>query len=350
MKPSYLALLDALVGHCLSMPNTPMSAQVRVAALVALNLRYEKVQVERSLATHPYILVEGFVKDAIVSVQSFRDVLSFESDNLEFSSDRPEAMEDMHQDLFQRLWTQYDIDLYKSDRIARYERRIDINDIAPLIAGKDCIDFGCGHGSFSHALVNRGARRVLGIDFGAESLDHAAKMRDILGVSADRVAFKLATVYDTGEPAASYDFAIQNGVFHHLDDEDRAYAEVHRVLKPGGWLWVYTDGTGAITHHLWDASRAALANVPPPFIIEQLKRLNLATGKVYHCGDGFNAVYRHTTWEDLTGRLERLGFGEFRRIQGGFPTDFDDTVIADDRYGNEKFGTGDLRLVCRKVG
>jgi hypothetical protein len=57
-------------------------------------------------------------------------------------------------------------------------------------------------------------------------------------------------------------------------------------------------------------------------------------------------VYRHTTWEALTARLSKLGFGEFRRLVGGFPTDFDHDAIASDRYGAAKFGSGDLRLLA----
>lgn len=189
---------------------------------------------------------------------------------------------------------------------------------------------------------------MLGVDYGENSISFANAARDRLGVSVNRIAFKQASVYDTGEPSASYDFAIQNGVFHHLDDEDRAYGEVRRVLKSGGLFWVYTDGAGAISHDLWDASRRILADVPTAFIVDQLKALNLSIGKRYHLGDGLNAVYRHTTWEELTERLARLGFGNFRRLTGGFPTDFDHDVIAADRYGTAKFGSGDLRLVCQK--
>jgi hypothetical protein len=80
-----------------------------------------------------------------------------------------------------------------------------------------------------------------------------------------------------------------------------------------------------------------------------LDYLNIETGKRYHLGDGLNATYRHETWEGLTERLSMFGFGNFRRLVGGFPTDFDHDVIVQDRYGREKFGEGDLRLLAQKV-
>jgi SAM-dependent methyltransferase len=257
-------------------------------------------------------------------------------------------MESMHQELFQRLWTQFNPDDYR-ERIARYEHRLSVNGLDRAFAGLRGIDFGCGHGNFAHAFVRKGAAYVLGLDYGEDSIRFATAARDHLGIGEDRIAFKVGSVYETNEPTSSFDFAVQNGVFHHLDDENRAYREVHRVLKPDGLFWVYTDGAGAITHDLWDASRQILTDIPTAFILEQLKALNVSTGKRYHLGDGLNAVYRHTTWDELTTRLGQLGFGNFRRLVGGFATDFDHDVIAADRFGAEKFGSGDLRLICQKL-
>jgi len=80
-----------------------------------------------------------------------------------------------------------------------------------------------------------------------------------------------------------------------------------------------------------------------------LEYLNIEVGKRYHLGDGLNAIYRHTTYEQLTKRLSSFGFGNFRRLVGGFPTDFDHDVIAEDKYGNEKFGSGDIRVMAQKL-
>lgn len=349
MNPPFAAVLDEIIRYCESHPPTPMTAQGRIAALAVMNLLYEKIQLDRDLPSSPLPMVESLALQALATIKNWDEIRYAESDKISFEDDRQAAMEDMHHDLFQQLWTQFDIDAYKAERITRYETRIDINHLQPLIAGKRVIDFGCGHGNFAHALVNRGAAFVLGIDFGEKSVAYATEIRDRLGVPAERISFKQATVYESGEAEESFDFAIQNGVFHHTDDEDRAYREVHRVLKTGGWFWVYTDGENAISHRLWDATRQALRNIPPEFIVRQLALLNLSAGKRYHLGDGMNAVYRHTNWEELTSRLERLGFTNFKRMVGGFATDFDHDVIAADKFGAEKFGSGDLRLICQKA-
>ena len=59
-------------------------------------------------------------------------------------------------------------------------------------------------------------------------------------ISSKNLQFKVATVYDTKEKKNTFDLAIQNGVFHHLKNESKAYKEVYRVLKPAGYFWVYT--------------------------------------------------------------------------------------------------------------
>jgi SAM-dependent methyltransferase len=258
-------------------------------------------------------------------------------------------MEERHHDLFQELWVNFDEADYE-DRIDRYRHRLRVNDLATgFLDGKACIDFGCGHGNFAHALLRDGAGSVTGIDYGEESIRFAIAARDRLGVPAATLDFRVESVYGTSAADASFDFAIQNGVFHHLDDEDAAYREVHRVLKPGGWFWIYTDGAGGLTHDLWDVSVRILRDVPAPLVIEVLDFLEVETNKRYHLGDGLNAVYRHSTYEDLIARLQGYGFGNPRRLVGGFPTDLDHDVVEADPYGVEKFGSGDIRVLVQKV-
>lgn len=349
MTATYIKTLEALVRYCQSTPCTPMIAQHRIAALALMNLQWWPLHSSENLTEHPFAIADRLVSEAASTIKAWDSVAWAEGDSKSFETERKTAMEALHEDLFQDLWTEYDLEKFKTDRIPRYERRIEINNIRPLIEGKACIDFGCGHGNFAHAMIQCGARTVLGLDFGQGSLRHAEDLRNKLGRSVDQIAFKRTTVYESGEPSSSYDFAVQNGVFHHLEDEDRAYREVHRVLKPGGWFWVYTVGADAIIHTLYDGSRRALQNVPSDYITAQLKRMNLSTGMFYQLGDSMIAVYRFTTWEKLTERLSGLGFGNFRRCIGGFPGDFGHDVIAKDKYGKEKFGAGDLRLLCQKI-
>jgi 2-polyprenyl-6-hydroxyphenyl methylase/3-demethylubiquinone-9 3-methyltransferase len=345
----YAADLNELERYAATLPNTRMMAIAKIEVLLQLNMRYERIMLNRNLDTHPYELVRQLLQDARRSLAAWADTRFIEADTPPLQR-LPMQLEESHEKLFQQLWVKFSSPDYEQ-RIERYLHRLRINKLGrPWMEGKRCIDFGCGHGNFAHALLREGARSVVGIDFGRASIDYALRARDALGVSPEQIDFVLGSVYQVPFADDSFDFAIQNGVFHHLDDEDRAISEMHRVLAPGGWMWYYTDGSGGISYDLWDASVRILAQVPQELIISHLEYLNIETGKRYHLGDGLNAVYRHTSWQELTTRLSRLGFGEFKRLVGGFPTDFDHDIIALDKYGREKFGEGDLRLLARKIG
>lgn len=61
-------------------------------------------------------------------------------------------------------------------------------------------------------------------------------------VPSSQVQFVQSSVYDTGLPDDSYDFAIARLLFLHLNDPQEAVQEIYRILKPGGKLVIiYID-------------------------------------------------------------------------------------------------------------
>jgi SAM-dependent methyltransferase len=344
----YLGDLAELKRAADALPNTRMHVIAKVTALAVMNMRWERIMVDRDFPEHPWPHVQRLVADARSQLDAWSEA-SFIEDSPAPLDSVTKQMENRHHDLFQDLWVEFSESDYE-DRIARYGHRLHINRLADgFFDGKRVIDLGCGHGNFLHACLRGGAAEGLGIDFGETSIAYALAARDRLGVSRQRLDFRVAPVYACDEPDASFDVAIQNGVFHHLDNEDAAYREAHRLLRVGGWFWIYTDGKGGVGHHLWDASVHILREVPHARILEVLDFLGVETNKRYHLGDGLNAVYRHTTYEDLLTRLEGYGFGNVRRLVGGFPTDFDHDAIDADRFGVEKFGSGDVRVLAQKL-
>ena len=161
------------------------------------------------------------------------------------------------------------------------------------------------------------------------------------------INFKVGNVYNLEFKDNSFDFVIQNGVFHHLEDEERAYKEAYRVLKPGGKMWVYTDG-GGIRGDLWDLSRKILSDLPFEVIRETLKNIGYSLAKCYHISDGLNAVYRHATLDDVLQRLTKIGFGNYRRLKGGEWFDLDGNFLMR-QHVSEIAGDGDIRILIEKI-
>jgi SAM-dependent methyltransferase len=96
-------------------------------------------------------------------------------------------------------------------------------------AARSVVEFGCGTGSNISPLIELlGAASVVGLDASEKSLEIA---RRTLGSRA--VRFYRPSEY---EPTGQVDLIFCNGVFHHIQPENRraAVEYLFRCLKPGG--------------------------------------------------------------------------------------------------------------------
>jgi SAM-dependent methyltransferase len=107
-------------------------------------------------------------------------------------------------------------------------------DLAALAAGDAVLDLGSGSGTdvFCSALQVGGAGSVTGVDFTDEQLSKAMRLRDRDGFS--QVEFVEASIDALPFDDASFDVVISNGVINLSPVKHRVFAEVARVLRPGG--------------------------------------------------------------------------------------------------------------------
>ena len=346
-KKSFLSRCKRLQHIASQLPHTRTMALAKIEALVRLNMGWEAIQLDRNLTSPPFELAHRLVEQAICELNICRQIAFCDGGLPVSTSTTFVDGEAEHHDLFQALWIEFSASAY-TERIERYDQRLAFNKLnSGFFNDMQIIDMGCGHGNFAHALLNAGAKFVLGIDFGEQTIAYAQAAQIRLKIPSSQLSFSVASVYAVPQPDGIFDAAVQNGVFHHLAHEDRAYQEMFRLLKPGGWAWIYTEGAGSIARELWDISVEILADIPASLVQEHLKHLGFSINKRYHLGDGLKAVYHATTYENLTQRLTKMGFGEFRRLVGGFETDLD--ITAADPWAAEKFGEGDIRLLARKL-
>lgn len=99
-------------------------------------------------------------------------------------------------------------------------------------SGRVFLDYACGLGNMTLRAARAGATLAVGLDISDESVRLARERasRERLG---GRAMFVQGDCEATEFPDQSFDRIICSGMLHHLD-LDRAYAELRRILRPGG--------------------------------------------------------------------------------------------------------------------
>ena len=111
-----------------------------------------------------------------------------------------------------------------------------------LRAGERVLDMGCGPGRHAFEMYRRGAD-VIALDQDADELatvsEWFAAMREEGSVPAGAEAdVKQGDALDLPFPDGEFDRVVASEVLEHIPDDDRAVAELVRVLRPGGTIAV----------------------------------------------------------------------------------------------------------------
>ena len=97
------------------------------------------------------------------------------------------------------------------------------------IEGKSVLDVGCGPGHYSITVAQRGASRVVGIDFAEGMLQLATEHAKKVGV-ADRCSFRVADFY-TYPPEEIFDYVIVMGFMDYMPDPEKVVAKVLSLTR-----------------------------------------------------------------------------------------------------------------------
>ncbi len=118
--------------------------------------------------------------------------------------------------------------------------------LPPALGGATVLDLGCGTGRDVYLLSRLVGEhgRVIGIDMTPEQLDVAERHRDWhaerYGYARSNVTFANGQIEDLQScdiADASIDVVVSNCVLNLSPEKERVFAEIFRVLKPGGELY-----------------------------------------------------------------------------------------------------------------
>mgnify|MGYP005629752683 FL=1 len=114
----------------------------------------------------------------------------------------------------------------------------------PLNDGTHVLDVGCGLGGGSRYAASRFGCRVSGVDLTPEFVETGQVLCDWVGLR-DRITLQQGSALEMPFDDGSFDAAYMMHVGMNIADKHGLFAEVARVLKPGGVFGVYdVMGTG----------------------------------------------------------------------------------------------------------
>jgi ubiquinone/menaquinone biosynthesis C-methylase UbiE len=128
--------------------------------------------------------------------------------------------------------------------------KVAIRDLEKLIDNRKesypvIVDAGCGQGrSFRLLKDTFHAQRLIGIDLDDDNLRIARQRASDDQIQVEFLKSDCATI---GLPDAVADIVFCHQTFHHLVRQEKALAEFHRILKPGGLL-LFAESTKAYIH------------------------------------------------------------------------------------------------------
>jgi SAM-dependent methyltransferase len=160
----------------------------------------------------------------------------------------------------------------------------------PITPGERVLDLGCGGGRHAFELYRRGAH-VVAFDHNAEELAEVATMFLAMSLSGEvgdgaEAQVVQGDVLSLPFPDGSFDAVIAAEVLEHIPDDERAMAEITRIVRPGGRV--------AVTVPRWWP-----------------EKINWALSREYHdIPGGHVRIYKGT---EVTERLEATGL----TVRGG---------------------------------
>jgi ubiquinone/menaquinone biosynthesis C-methylase UbiE len=136
-----------------------------------------------------------------------------------------------------------------STSLLTWDGLADVTDALSLEPGQLLLDLACGRGGYGLELAARTGARLIGVDFAAEAIRQAVELAAHRGIDA---AFRVGDLTATGLPDGCADAAVVVDAIQFPPDPAAAYAELARVLRPGGRVvltcWEALDRSDEAVH------------------------------------------------------------------------------------------------------
>ncbi len=130
----------------------------------------------------------------------------------------------------------------------------EITRLAGITGGMEVLDAGCGIGGTSRRIAFRTGAKVTGLDLTPRAVETGNRLSEHLGF-ADRVGAVQGSVTAMPFDDGRFDVVVVQHCAMQVEEKDRLFGEIARVLKPGGLLAM----------HDWFAGEVASPHYPLPW-------------------------------------------------------------------------------------
>lgn len=193
----------------------------------------------------------------------------------------------------------HDADFFRRVEAERYRQHYWQRDFFDYSGSGRVLEVGVGLGTDLKQFARNGAE-CHGVDIAQTHLELARRNLAAEGLDAELTQADAAAL---PYPDEHFDCVHSFGVLHHIPDVDRALAEIHRVLKPGGMLQTavyHRDSLAAFTMFLRSLLDLSLFRIGPAGVLARIE-----TGADGRALKPYVKLYSRGGWRRL---VERAGF------------------------------------------
>jgi ubiquinone/menaquinone biosynthesis C-methylase UbiE len=144
-------------------------------------------------------------------------------------------------------------------------------------SGKRVLEVGCGNGYTLGKYAQAGAE-VYGIDVTETAVDISRKRFEYQKLKGD---FIVGNAEDLPYESDFFDCVCSMGVLHHVPHTEKAVAEIHRCLKPGGRLIVMVYHRDSIPYRVVMPLRSFLTGKSLQQLVNEVDGAGNPKGDVY---------------------------------------------------------------------
>ena len=216
------------------------------------------------------------------------------------------------------------------------------------IRNRSVLDSGCGGGRYAVAWRLLGARPVVGVDISPMNIRDAAgraKAADL-----EDIHFREGDVLSLPVGDAEFDIVFSNGVLHHTTDWKIGIKEIMRVLKPGGWGWLYLiEKPGGVFWDVIEILRVVMKNEDKGRTRTALQKIGMPANRIFYMLDHVMVpINLRLAPEEIEACLVSCGAVDIRRLERGADIDRIEYISCSEKFAIDRFGIGENRYVFSK--